>query len=109
MSEPPDGNGASGANDASGARVLFPLFLDVTGRRVLVVGGGTIAGRKALDFVAARADVHVVAPEVSAELEGAAVTVERRAFEERDIAGAWLVIAATDDAVVQRRIAVACE
>lgn len=103
MSETPD------TNDASGARVLFPLFLDVTGRRVLVVGGGTIAGRKALDFVEAKADVHVVAPAVSAEVEGAALTIDRRAFEERDIEGAWLVIAATDDPAVQRRIAAACE
>lgn len=93
-------------------RVLFPLFLDVTGRRVLVVGGGTIAARKALDLIAARADVTVVAPEIAAELVAsptATLTLVQRAFEEGDLDGAWLVVAATDDPDVQTRIAAACE
>lgn len=93
-------------------RVLLPLFLDVTGRTVLVVGAGTIATRKALDLVAGRAKVRVVAPEIAPELTAAAndsLTLEQRAFEERDLDGVWLVFAATDDAAVQRRIAEECE
>lgn len=95
-------------------RPLLPLFLDVTGRAVLVAGAGTIASRKALDLVAAGARVHVVAPLVSAELReaagaGASLTIDERAFEERDLDGMWLVFAATDDAAVQRRIAGECE
>jgi siroheme synthase-like protein len=93
-------------------RVLLPLFLDVTGRTVLVVGAGTIAARKALDLVAARAKVHVVAPQIAPELTAAAghsLTLEQRAFEERDLDGVWLVIAATDDAAVQRRVAEECQ
>ncbi|HSO32258.1 MAG TPA: bifunctional precorrin-2 dehydrogenase/sirohydrochlorin ferrochelatase [Labilithrix sp.] len=99
-------------SDPSLPRVLLPLFLDVTGRAVLVVGAGTIASRKALDLVAAGANVHVVAPAISAELTEAAsdaLTLEQRPFEERDLDGAWLVFAATDDAAVQRRVAGACE
>jgi siroheme synthase-like protein len=90
-------------------RVLLPLFLDVAGKRVLVVGGGVIASRKAGELLAARADVHVVALEVAAELDRTSVSLEQRAFEERDVEGAWLVIAATDDGEVQRRVAAACE
>lgn len=93
-------------------RTLLPLFLDVTGRAVLVAGAGTIASRKALDLVEAGARVRVVAPRISAELAAArseALTIEERSFEERDLDAMWLVFAATDDPVVQKRIADECE
>lgn len=93
-------------------RTLLPLFLDVTGRAVLVAGAGTIATRKALDLVEAGARVRVVAPRISAELAAArseALTIEERSFEERDLDAMWLVFAATDDPVVQKRIADECE
>ena len=90
-------------------RALFPLFLDLTGRAALVVGGGPIATRKALDLAAANADVLVVAKEVSEELIASGLRVEQRAFEARDLEGCWLVFAATDDPEVQREIAEACE
>jgi siroheme synthase-like protein len=91
-------------------RVLMPLFLDLKGKDVLMVGGGVIASRKAADLVAAGAAVRVVALEVAAELATTAgVAIEQRAFEERDVDGAWLVMAATDDADVQKRVAAACE
>ncbi len=93
-------------------RTLLPLFLDVTGRAVLVAGAGTIASRKALDLVEAGARVRVVAPRISAELAAArseALTIEQRSFEERDLDAMWLVFAATDDPVVQKRIADECE
>jgi len=93
-------------------RTLLPLFLDVTGRAVLVAGAGTIASRKALDLVEAGARVRVVAPRISAELAAArseVLTIEERSFEERDLDAMWLVFAATDDPVVQKRIADECE
>lgn len=99
-------------SETSEPRVLLPLFLDVTGRNVLVVGGGTIAARKALELALARAKVHVVAPHIAPELRAAAsdsLTLEERTFEERDLDGVWLVFAATDDAAVQRRIKGECE
>lgn len=91
-------------------RVLFPLFLDVTAKRVLVVGGGAVAARKVADLIAARAAVRVIAPEIVTEItDTKAVAVQLREFEERDVDGAWLVFAATDDAAVQQRVASACE
>ena len=99
-------------DDKAPTRNLLPLFLDITGRAVLVAGAGAIASRKALDLMEAGARVHVVAPLISPELEAArgdALTIEERPFEERDIDGMWLVFAATDDPVVQRRIADQCE
>jgi siroheme synthase-like protein len=83
------------------------------GRRVLVVGAGTVAERKIVDLVEARARVHVVAPEGSvavAELaQNGAIAWEQRAFDERDVDDAWLVIAATSDPDVQRRASSAAE
>ena len=81
----------------------YPLHLDLTGRRVLVVGAGAVAARRVRSL--AGADVLVVAPEVSGDFPD--VPVERREFRPADVDGAWLVLACTgtvDDAVAQ-----ACE
>ena len=59
---------------------LLPLFVDLAGRRVLLVGGGPVAAAKLGQLLAARADVRVVAIEVCAEIEQSGVAVERRAF-----------------------------
>jgi siroheme synthase-like protein len=88
---------------------LLPLFLRLEGRRVLVVGAGTVAARKIEALIAVGARVEVVAPSVNAEVEAMSVTFHRRAFVESDVEGAWLVIAATNDSEVNARIASACE
>jgi siroheme synthase-like protein len=81
-----------------------PLLLRFEGRPVLVVGGGEIALRKAAELARVGARVTIVSPECAAELpEGASWS--RRPFEPRDVEGTWLVVAATDDANVQREIA----
>ena len=90
-------------------RVLLPLFLDVVGRRVLVVGGGVVGARKAAELIAARANVHVVAITMVADFDALALAASAlRPFEEADVDEAWLVLAATDDAAVQQRVAKAC-
>ena len=91
---------------------LFPLFLKLEGRRVLVVGGGPIAAGKVAALREAGADVHVVAPDVEpvlAELAAAGkISLARRSFGAADLGGAWLVVAAaTPD--VNRGVAVAAE
>jgi uroporphyrin-III C-methyltransferase / precorrin-2 dehydrogenase / sirohydrochlorin ferrochelatase len=88
---------------------LYPLHLDVRGRRVLVVGAGTIATRRIEALVDSGADVVVVAPQASdrvrALAEAGAVTWRPRAFEYSDVLGAWLVHTATGDDVVNARVA----
>ena len=73
---------------------LLPLFLKLSGRRVLVVGGGAMAASKLAPLRRAGADVRVVAPEVRPEIVASGVAVERRPFAPADLDGAWLVVAA---------------
>ena len=73
---------------------VFPVFLKLAGRRVVVVGGGPVAAGKLRALVDAGAVVTVVAPEVVDEIASAPVQVVRRPFREDDLDGAWYVVAA---------------
>ncbi|GAA5077814.1 siroheme synthase CysG [Lysobacter panacisoli] len=92
---------------------LFPVFADLRGRAVLVVGGGTVAQRKATALLDAGAIVRVGAPALNAALT--ALVSEGRiehlhgTFAPRWLDGAWLAIAATDDDEVNRAVAEAGE
>ena len=83
----------------------YPLHLDLTGRRVLVVGAGAVAVRRVRTLLDAGAVVDVVAIDVSPELP--AVPVQQRPFVDSDVEGAWLVLACTGAA--DGRVAAACE
>lgn len=75
-------------------RGLLPLFLDLAGRRVLLVGGGAVALSKLAQLRAAGADVVVVAPEVRDEIRREGVAIAARPFTPADLEGVWLVVAA---------------
>jgi len=81
---------------------MFPAFLDLRSRRVVVVGGGAVAAAKIGALVDAGADVMVVAPDVVPEIERRGVTVVRRPFEESDLDGVWWVVAAAPREVNRR-------
>lgn len=84
---------------------LFPVNLRLSGRRVLVVGGGNVALRKARALVDAGAVVRIVAPKVRAEFDAlTGVTVERRPYIRGELTHERLVIAATGDPAVNRSV-----
>ena len=85
--------------------VLYPIFLDLSGRRCVVVGGGKVAGRKARKLLQARARVVVISPDIETELESVAVEVHRRPYREGDLEGAYLAFAATDSREVNAAVA----
>jgi uroporphyrin-III C-methyltransferase/precorrin-2 dehydrogenase/sirohydrochlorin ferrochelatase len=88
---------------------LYPLFLKLRGRAVLVVGGGQVAERKVASLLESGATVRLVAPEATPALRRLAaegrLEWHARGFDDRDIDGAWLAIAATDIAELQARVA----
>ena len=76
--------------------VLYPIFLDLRGRRCVVVGGGEVANRKARKLLQARAEVVVISPEIMPELASVAVEVHRRPYRSGDLEEAYLAFTATD-------------
>ncbi|WNL44212.1 siroheme synthase CysG [Dyella sp. BiH032] len=88
---------------------LYPLFADLKGLPVLVVGGGGVARRKVVALCEAGALVRVGAPQLEPELAAWAddgrIAWLRGAYESAWLDGVWLVVAATDDRELNARIA----
>ena len=87
----------------------YPVFLDLRGRPCLVVGGGAVAHAKIVGLLRAGATVTVVARTVVEAIEAFAargeVTIVSRPYASEDIRGFGLVVAATDQPEVNRRVA----
>jgi precorrin-2 dehydrogenase / sirohydrochlorin ferrochelatase len=83
---------------------LYPVNLLVAGRRVLVVGGGTVAADKARGLLAAGALVHVVSTAVSREVRALDVTWDERPYERGDVAGYRLAVACTSDPAANQAV-----
>lgn len=93
----------------------FPMFVDLTDKPCLVVGGGEVAYRKVKTLLDFDAEVTVVAESVCQELVGLAevqkhrVTICVRPFQKEDCDGRLLVVAATDDKDLNHNIAEYCK
>lgn len=91
---------------------VYPLFLRLSGRLVVVVGAGEVAEKKIEKLIEAGARLRIVAPSLSdaVRAQGQVVGSEllARPFQEADLDGAWLVITSTDDPETNRRVSDAC-
>jgi uroporphyrin-III C-methyltransferase/precorrin-2 dehydrogenase/sirohydrochlorin ferrochelatase len=90
-----------------GGAALYPAFLTLRGRRVVLVGGGPVAAAKLASLLVAGADVVVVAPDVRSEISSRGVRIERRPFEPSDLDGAWWVVAAAPPEINRQVLAAA--
>ena len=92
---------------------LYPLFADLAGRQVLVVGGGVVGERKAAALLEAGARVVVGAPALTPTLHEWAqqgrLAWRNGTFDEAWLDEAWLIVAATGDASLHARIAALAE
>src|ERR671911_2151677 len=91
----------------------YPSGLLLSGRRVIVAGGGHVAQRRVPALLAAGAEVVVVSPEVTPAIEGLVtggeVTWHQRGFRPEDLDKAWYVIAATNVGLVNEDVTHAAE
>lgn len=91
----------------------YPVFIDVRGRRCVVIGGGTIVEEKVQKLLDCDAKVHVISPEVTEGVrdmvDGRQVTWAEREYATGDLDGAFIAIAATDDNQVNTQVAAEAE
>ncbi|AZG44081.1 uroporphyrinogen-III C-methyltransferase [Gordonia insulae] len=93
------------SSDDGVQRGHYLVGLDLSGRKVVVVGGGSVAQRRLPNLITAGADVHVVAIDPTPAVESTRdVTVHRRAYRDGDLDGAWYVMACTDDPAVNAQV-----
>jgi uroporphyrin-III C-methyltransferase/precorrin-2 dehydrogenase/sirohydrochlorin ferrochelatase len=88
----------------------YLVGLRLTGKKVVVVGGGTVAQRRLPLLIANGADVHVITRSATPAVEGmAGITLTLREFRAGDLDGAWYAIAATDDPGVNAAVVAEAE
>ncbi|MCD8369127.1 MAG: uroporphyrinogen-III C-methyltransferase [Clostridiales bacterium] len=96
----------------TGGHGYFPLFVDLTGKKIRIVGAGSIASRRAAVLADFGAEILVTAPEGTQEMENldaaGRICWVRRPFETEDLENVELVLAATDDAGLNAEIVRQC-
>ena len=92
---------------------LFPLFVDFTGKKAVVVGAGKIATRRVKTLLPFLGEIQVIAPKASGEIlelaEQGEVIYQKKCYEREDLYDAHMVLAATNDAKVNEDIYSACK
>lgn len=96
----------------------FPFFMEIGGKKGVIVGGGHVAARKVEKLLPFGPALQVIAPQIEEDIRvqekllqqnaAASLLLEERVFRKEDLAGADFVISATDDETVNRQIAEYC-
>jgi precorrin-2 dehydrogenase / sirohydrochlorin ferrochelatase len=90
----------------------YPVYLELRDRPCLVIGGGTVAERKTLALLEAGATVTIISPALTSKLhefsDSGKITYVQKQYEESDVSGQFLVIAATPSVEVNTLVAQAC-
>lgn len=89
-------------------KLYFPVFVDISDKKILVVGGGTIATRRIRALLPFTSQLLVVAPQVTREIEqlseAGQIHLYRRNYEKTDVEDVYLVVAATNVRKVNHRV-----
>ena len=90
----------------------FPMFVDISEKKIVVIEAGVIAARRIRTLLAFSGNIHVIASEICEEVlrlkEEQKVHCIRKKFEEQDLAGADIVFAATNNHRLNRQIVCYC-
>ncbi|PGA26635.1 precorrin-2 dehydrogenase [Bacillus thuringiensis] len=88
---------------------MYPLTVRVNEKRVVVIGGGKVAGFKIIPLLKQGADIVVISPELDANLvklvEKKKIRWYQREYEKSDIKSAFLVVAASSDSILNEQVA----
>jgi precorrin-2 dehydrogenase/sirohydrochlorin ferrochelatase len=91
----------------------FPVYLELRERPCVVIGGGAVAERKALSLLEAGAAVTIVSPTLTPKLQELSISGKinhlQKTYDEKDLSGEFLVIAATNSPEINTRVAQACK
>jgi precorrin-2 dehydrogenase/sirohydrochlorin ferrochelatase len=103
------GSRVAPSRPAGPGKVFYPMFVDLEGRRCLVVGGGPVASEKVEKLLDHGAVVRLVSPQVTSELarmvsEGRIADHRQRTYRPEDLEGCFLVIAATNLDPINRMV-----
>ncbi|MCC8101603.1 MAG: bifunctional precorrin-2 dehydrogenase/sirohydrochlorin ferrochelatase [Clostridiales bacterium] len=94
-------------------RKYFPIFVDLSEKKVMIVGAGTIAKRRIRALADFTGHLVVIAPEVNPELRdleaAGRIQILRKKFEKEDVSDADMVIAATNDRRLNQTIYAVCK
>jgi len=91
---------------------FFPAYLKLDNKKILVVGGGKIAGDKISHLLDFTTDITIIAPKIDPRVAEFIQThnlpYHERSYQEGDVAGFFIVIVAVDDLEVQRQVYEEC-
>ncbi len=86
----------------------YPIMLNLSGKKVVIIGGGTVAARKILTLLEANAEITVISPELHEKVIPAfddhLFIWKQKCFEPADLANAFLIIAATNQEAVNLQV-----
>lgn len=92
----------------------FPMFVDLKGKKIIVIGGGKVAYRKVTKLLPFEAEITVIAPDICFEIQellndNSNLILKNRNFETEDIKNAFLVISATNNNSTNQQVAQICK
>ncbi len=84
----------------------FPIFLNLSKKKIVIIGAGTIAARRIKTLLKFGAQITVIAPKIHSEIKDLAsmLVIRQKDYEESDIIDADIVLAATDDSTVNKKV-----
>lgn len=92
----------------------FPMFVDLKGKKVIVIGGEKVAYRKVTKLLPFEAEITVIAPDICSEIQNLSndnsnLILKNRNFETEDIKNTFLVISATNNSSTNQQVAQICK